>query len=74
MKFARQHPLQSYKVPHRLKFSGELLDSSYESTEKLVALIHVVAKKYGATMDGVISVACAATQQFKNLYTILTYT
>ena len=25
MKFARQNPLQSYKVPHRHKFSGELL-------------------------------------------------
>ena len=50
MKFARQNPLQSYKVPHRLKFSGELLDNAYESTEKLVAPILAVAKKYGATI------------------------
>ena len=39
MKFARQNPLQSYKVPPRLKFSGELLDNAYESAEKLVAPI-----------------------------------
>ena len=31
MKFARQNPLQNYKVPHRLKFSGKLLDNSYDS-------------------------------------------
>ena len=74
MKFARQHHLQSYKVPHWPTFSGELLDNSYESTEKLVALILAVAKKYWETMDGVISVSCEATHQFNNLYTILTYT
>ena len=51
MKFARQNPLQSYKVPHQLKFMGELLDNSYEFTEKLVALIVAVAKKYGATIS-----------------------
>ena len=50
MKFARQNPLQSYKVPHSHKFSGKLLDKSYESTEKLVAPILAVAKKYGATI------------------------
>ena len=48
MKFTRQNPLQSYKVPHWLKFSGELLDNAYEFTEKLVAPIFVVATKYGA--------------------------
>ena len=31
-------------------FSGELLDNAYESTEKLFALILVVATKYGATI------------------------
>ena len=50
MKFARENPLQSHKVPHRLKFSGELLDNVYESTEKLVAPILAVATKYGATI------------------------
>ena len=30
---------------------GELLDNSYEFTEKLVALIVAVAKKYGATIS-----------------------
>ena len=50
MMFARQNPLQSYKVPHRPKFSGELLDNGYESTEKLVAPIFVVKPKYGATI------------------------
>ena len=50
MKFARQNPLQSYKVPHQLKILGELLDNSYESTEKLFALILTVATKYGATI------------------------
>ena len=50
MKFARQNLLQSYKVPHRLKFSGELLNNAYESTEKLVALILAVKTKYGATI------------------------
>jgi hypothetical protein len=50
MKFARQYPLQSYKVPNRHKFSGELLDKAYESTEKLVAPILAVGKKYGATI------------------------
>ena len=50
MKFARQNPLQKYKVPHRLKFSGELLKNAYESTEKLVAPILAVAKKFGATI------------------------
>ena len=45
MKFARQNPLQSYKVPHSHKFSGELLDKAYESTEKLVAPILAVQKK-----------------------------
>jgi hypothetical protein len=50
MKFARQHPLQSYKVPDRHKFSGEVLDKAYESTEKLVAPILAVGKKYGATI------------------------
>ena len=56
MKFARQNPLQSYKVPHRHKFSGELLDKAYESTKKLVAPILAVPKKYGATIasDGFI--------------------
>ena len=29
MKFARQNTLQNYKVPHRLKFSRELLDNAY---------------------------------------------
>ena len=47
MKFTRQNPLQSYKVPHQLKFLAELLDNSYEFTEKLVAL----TKKYGATIS-----------------------
>ena len=50
MKFARQNPLQSYKVPPRLKFLGELLDNAYESTEKLVAPILAVKPKYGATI------------------------
>ena len=50
MKFARQYPVQSYKVPNRHKFSGELLDKAYESTEKLVAPILAVGKKYGATI------------------------
>ena len=50
MKFARYNPLQSYKLPHQLKFSGELLDKAYESTEKLVAPILAVAKQYGATI------------------------
>ena len=50
MKFARQNQLQSYKVPHRLKFTGELLDNAYESTEKLIAPILAVATKYGATI------------------------
>ena len=50
MKIARQNPLQSYKVLHRLKFSGELLDNAYESTEKLVAPILAVKPKYGATI------------------------
>ena len=50
MKFARENPLQSHKVPHRLKFSGELLDNVYESTEKLAAPILAVATKYGATI------------------------
>ena len=45
MNFTRLNLLQSYKVPHRLKFSGEYLDNAYESTEKLVALILAVAKK-----------------------------
>ena len=36
MKLARQNPLQIYKVPHLLKFSGELLENANESTEKLV--------------------------------------
>ena len=49
MKFARQNPLQSCKVPHQLNFWGELLDNAYESIEKLAALILAVAKKYGAT-------------------------
>ena len=49
MKFARQNPLQSYKVPRRLKFSGELLDYAYESTENLVAPI-AVAKKCEAAV------------------------
>ena len=31
-------------------FSGELLDNAYESTEKLVAPILAVTKKYGATI------------------------
>ncbi len=34
--FAKQNPLQSYKIPHRLKLSGELLDKAYKSTENLV--------------------------------------
>ena len=50
MKFARQNPLQSYKVPHRHKFSGELLDKAYESTEKFGAPILAVAKRFGATI------------------------
>ena len=53
MKFARENPLQSHKLPHRLKFSGELLDivdNAYESTEKLAAPILAVATKYGATI------------------------
>ena len=50
MKFARQIPLQSYKARHRLKFWRKLLDNVYESTEKLVAGILAVAKKYGAAM------------------------
>ena len=50
MKFARQYPVQSYKVPNRHKFSGDLLDKAYESTEKLVAPILAVGKKYGATI------------------------
>ena len=37
-------------MPHRLKFYWELLDYAYESTEKLVAPILAVAKKYGATI------------------------
>jgi hypothetical protein len=49
IKFAEQNPLQSYKVPHRLKLPGEfeapLLDNAYESTEKLVAPVLAVAKK-----------------------------
>ena len=56
MKFTRQNPLQSYTVHHLHKFSGELLDKAYESTEKLVAPILPVPKKYGATIasDGFI--------------------
>ena len=50
MKFARQNPLQSYKVPRRLKFFGELLDNAYESAEKLVAQILAVKPKYAATI------------------------
>ena len=50
MKFARQNPLQSYKVPRRLKFSGELLDYAYVSTENLVAPILAVAKKCEAAV------------------------
>ena len=50
MKLARQNPPQSYKVPHRLKFSGEHLDNAYKSTEKLVAPILAVKPKYGATI------------------------
>jgi hypothetical protein len=50
MKFARQYPLQSYKVPNRQKNYGELLDKAYESTEKLVAPILAVGKKYGASI------------------------
>ena len=50
MKFARQYCLQRYKVPDRHKFSGKLLDKAYESTEKVVAPILAVAKKYGATI------------------------
>ena len=41
---------KSYKVAHRVKFSGELLDNAYESTEKLVAPILAVATKCGATI------------------------
>ena len=50
IKFSRENLLQSYKVPHQLKFSGELLDSAYECTEKLVAPLLAVAKRYGATI------------------------
>ena len=49
MKISRQNPLQSYKVPHQLKFLGEHLDNAHESTEKLVTLILSAAMKYGAT-------------------------
>ena len=44
MKFTRQDPLQSYKVPHQLKFLGELLDKAYESAEKLVSPIFAVQR------------------------------
>ena len=50
MKFTRQNPLQSYKVPHQLKFLGNILDNACKSTEKLVVPILAVAKKYGATI------------------------
>ena len=50
VKFARKTPHQSYKEPHSLKFSGELLDKAYESTEKLVALNLAVAKIYHTTI------------------------
>ena len=50
MNSARQNQHQSYKVPHRLKFQGGHLDNEYESTEKLVAPILAVSKKYGATI------------------------
>ncbi len=57
IKFAKQNPLRSYNVPHCVKFSGELLDQAYASTEKLVAPVLAVAKNmeqqshwmYGAT-------------------------
>ena len=50
MRFTRKNPHRSYEEPHCLKFSGELLDKAYESTEKLVAPILAVAKTYGATI------------------------
>ena len=59
LKFASQNPLQTYKVPNRHKFSGELLDKANESTEKLVAPILAVAKNMEQLwhqLDGVIRV------------------
>ncbi len=50
IKFAEQNPLQSYKVPHRLKLPGGVEATMHESTEKLVAPVLAVAKKYGATI------------------------
>ena len=48
IKFTRQNPLQSYRVPHQFKFLGKLLDNAYESTKKL-ALILAVA--YGENIS-----------------------
>ncbi len=41
--FAKQNPLQSYKIPHRLKLSWELRDKAYKSTQNLVSPVLAVA-------------------------------
>ena len=45
MRFIKQNPFQSHKVPSRKRLSGELLDQAYRSTEQLAAPILAVAKK-----------------------------
>ena len=49
MRFIKQNPFQSHKVPSRKRLSGELLDQAYRSTEHLAALIPAIAKSFGAT-------------------------
>ena len=58
--------LSSYEVPHQPIFLGELLDTAYESTEKLFALILAEAKKYGATKasDGLSDQHCRPILNF----------
>ena len=48
MKFARQNPLQKYKVPHRLKFSGELLKNAKAKAKakaKFSEIVDIVQNK-----------------------------
>ena len=49
MRFIKQNPFQSHKVPSRKRLSGELLDQAYRSTEQLAAPILAAAKEFVAT-------------------------
>ena len=44
MRFAKQNPFQRYNAPSRKRFSGELLDQAYRSTEQFAAPILAIAK------------------------------